>query len=92
MTSVEENGTAHDQTTKPDVDCKMAGNHSICVQQLKQEIKNLMRSEDYGHPGNMPLSSTTAPTRFITSNSVVHSSTRLIGNSCILFIETSNNA
>ena len=56
MTPVEENGTAHDQTTKPDVDCKMAANHSICVQQLKQEIKNLMRSKDYGHPGNIPLS------------------------------------
>ena len=56
MTPVEENGTGHDKTTKPDVDWNMAGNHSICVQQLKQKIKNLMRSKDYGHPGNMLLS------------------------------------
>ena len=46
MASVEENGTAHDQTTKPDVDWKMTGNLSIIVQQLKQEIENLKSKVD----------------------------------------------
>ena len=49
MTPVEENATAHDQTTKPNVEWKMPGNHATIVQ---QQIESLMRSKYGGHPGN----------------------------------------
>ena len=92
MTSVEENGTAHDQTTEPDVDWKVAGNDSIFVQQLKREIEN-MKSKFDEHLGNS-LSFILA----IIAHSTFQSSTRLItSNDCsfgwpIIRMDTIHNA
>ena len=54
MTPVEENATAHDHMTKPELDEKIAEN--FIAQQVKEEVEKLMRSKYSGHPGNSVLS------------------------------------